>query len=336
MPVQQGSIRFGIAAEGTEGTAVAAPQYVFGVESGGLTVEPAQEPDDLTSGARTTSSVFRGDTPVGGEIVGRANLASVGMLLWGALGTKAVTTGTAPYTHTFTIGDSLPSFTMYQCIVDGAGIDVPRVAGAKIDSLTFEWEGNMPLKVTASFQGRALSFGASDTASILNETGLTTNFIPAGGTFKLDVDSATAATALIKGGRVTMTNNLAQQFYSGTITAGGVDAGWHVAECAFTTVPADIDEWRTIITGTTTGTGVAAAPVYGSFEHVFKSQGGVSAHELKLEGLKVAYMADLPQAEAGGGAAEVELAGACLLPTGAGTSPVKVTLVNATAAYAAA
>jgi hypothetical protein len=81
------------------------------------------------------------------------------------------------------------------------------------------------------------------------------------------------------------------------------------------------------------GAGIAAAPVYGSFETVFKSQGGVSTHELKLEGLKVAYMADLPQAEAGGGSAEVVLAGKCLLPSGAGASPVKATLVNATASY---
>ena len=336
MAVQKGSIRFGLAAEATEGTAVAAPQYLFGLEAGGVNPQPTQAPDDLTSGQRTSSSVSRGDTPLDGEITLRANLASIGMLLWGALGTKAVTTGPAPYTHTFTIGDSLPSFTLFQTIVDGAGHDIPCVAGAKVDTLTFEWEGNMPLKVSASFKGRALSFGSSLTASVLDETGLTTNFIPAGGTFKLDVDSATPATALIKGGSITLTNNLAPQFYSGTITAGGVDAGWHVAECAFTTVPADIDEWRTIITGTASGTGVAAAPVYGSFEHVFKSQGGVAAHQLKLEGLKVAYMADLPQAEAGGGAAEVELAGNCLMPSGAGASPVKVTLVNATSSYVAA
>ena len=335
MAVQKGSIRLGLAAETTEGTAIAAPQYLFGVESGGPIVSPTQEPDDLTSGARTSSAVFRGDTECGFELVGRANLASIGMLLWGALGAKAVTGASAPYTHVFTIGNTLPSFTMFQSIVDGAGIDVPRVAGAKCDSLTFEWEGNNPLKVSGSYRGRALSFGASDTASILDEVGLTTNFIPAGGTFKLDVDSSTPATALIKGGSITLTNNVEAQFYSGTITAGGVDAGWHVAECAFTTVPADIDEWRTIITGTSSGAGVAAAPVYGSFEHVFKSQGGVAAHQLKFEGLKVAFMCDLPQAEAGGGAAEVELAGACLMPTGEGASPVKVTLVNATATYAA-
>ena len=336
MAVQKGSIRFGLAAEATEGTAVAAPQYVFGLESGGVAVAPAQEPDDLTSGARSSSSVFRGDTEVSAEISGRANLASLGMLLWGVLGAKTVTGASAPFTHTFTLADTLPSFTLFQTIVDGAGHDIPRVSGAKVDTLTFEWEGNNPLKVSASFRGRALSFGASGVASILNETGLTTNFIPAGGTFLLDVDSATPTTAPIRGGSITLTNNLAPQFYSGNITAGDVDAGWHVAECAFTTVPADIDEWRTIITGSAAGAGVATSPVYGSFDHVFRSQGGVGTHQLKVEGLRVAYMCDLPQAQAGGGAAEVELAGSCLMPTGAGVAPVRFTLVNATSSYVAA
>jgi hypothetical protein len=330
MAVQKGSIRLGIASETTEGTAVSAPQYLFGLEDGGVTVAPSQEPDDLTSGERSSSSVHRGDAECGAEFTCRANLASIGKLLWGALGDKSVT-GTGPYTHTFKLADTLQSFTVFESVVDGAGIDVPRVAGAKIDSLVFAWEGNGPLRVTAGFKGRALSFGASDTASVLDETSLTTNFIPAGGTFKLDVDSATPATALLKGGSITITNNLEAQFYSGTITAGAVDPGWHVAECAFTVVPADIDEWRTIITGTSSGSGVAASPVYGSFEHAFKSQGGVTAHQLTLAASRVAYMCDLPQAEAGGGAAEVELAGRILNDGTDGT--IVATLVNATASY---
>lgn len=332
MSVQKGSIQLGIAKEAVEGAAETAPAYLFGVESGGVTVDVGQEPDDLTSGARTTAVVFRGDSQVGAEIVGRAHNASVGLLAYGALGGIATTGITPTWTHVFTIADSLPSFTVFESIVDGAGIDVPRVAGAKIDSLTFEWEGNSPLKVSASFRGRALSFGASETASVTDETGLTTNFIPAGGTFKYDVDSATAETACIKGGRVTLTNNTTPNFCSGTLTAGSVSEGWHVAECAFTTTPTNIDEWRTLITGAADGAGVAASPVYGSFEFVFKSS-MLAAHQLKLEGLKVAYMCDLPQAEAGGGAAEVELAGNCLLPAGAGASPVKITLLNGTASY---
>jgi hypothetical protein len=332
MSVQKGSIRLGIAKESAEGTAETAPAYVFGLESGGVNVAVAQEPDDLTSGQRTTSTVFRGNAETGAEFLGRANHASIGLIAYGALGGLATTGSTPTWTHTITLANALPAFTIFEGIVDGAGIDVPRIAGAKFDTLTFEWEGNNPLKVSGSLKGRALTFGASMTASITDETGLTTNYIPAGGTFKYDVDSATVAEACIKSGRITLTNNLTPDFCAGTVTAGGVSEGWHVAECAFTTTPADIDEWRTIITGTAGGTGIAASPVYGSFEFVFKTSANAN-HLLKLEGLKVAYMCDLPQAEAGGGAAEVELAGACLLPSGAGASPVKITVLNGTASY---
>lgn len=328
MTVQKGSIQLGLAKESTEGTAIAAPEYVFGVESGGVTVAVAQEPDDLTSGARSTSVVYRGDAAVGAEFTSRANLDSLGDLLLAALGAVATTGAEAPYTHAFTLANTLPSYTVFEGIVDGEGFDIPRVAGAKCDELKFEWEGNNPLKVSARFAGRALSFGASFTASVTDETALTTHFHPAGGTFKLDVDSATPATAAIKGGSITITNSLRPDFYSGTITAGGVAEGWHVSECAFTTVPASIDEWRTIVTGAADGTAVAAAPEYGSFEIVFATSS--AGHSLKLEGGNVAFMCDLPQAEAGGAAAEVELAGVCLND---GTTTVTATLVNAVAAY---
>jgi hypothetical protein len=329
MAVQQGSIRFGLAAEATEGTAKAAPAFVFGLETGGVIVELNQEPDDLTSGARSTSTVFRGDASVGAEFTGRAQLESVGHLAYAVLGDVATTGEATPYTHVFTLADTLPSYTLFQGIVDGAGYDIPRVNGAKCDSLTFEWEGNQPLKVTASYAGRALSFGASFTASVTDETGLTTNFRPAGGTFELDVDSGTPATACLKGGSITLTNNLERQFCSGTLTAGSVDAGWHVAECAFTTVPTNIDQWREIVTGSAAGAAISPTPVYGSFEVLFKTPAS-AGYSLEIEGLRVGFQCELPTAEAGAGAAEVELAGVCLND---GTSPVTITLKNATTSY---
>ena len=307
---------------------------MFGLESGGaIAPNIAQEKDDLTSGQRSSSSVYRSGAEPGTSILGRANLASMGMVLWGALGGKAVTGASAPYTHTFKLANTLPSFTLFEIIPDGAGIDVPRLAGAKVDSLELSWTGNGPLKVSASYKGRALSFGASGTASVTDETSLTTNFIPAGGTFKLSVDSGTPATALIKSGTITLTNKLVQQQYSGTITPGAVDAGWHDAICTFVLVPDDIDLWRTTVTGTSSGAGIANAPVYGSFEHIFKSQGGTAAHQLKLSAAKVGFMPEAVEAQAQGGAWEADFGGEIVNDGPNGT--VVVELTNATATYAA-
>ena len=329
MTVQKGSIRLGLKKQASAGTAETAPAYTFGVESGGLSTAITQEPDDLTSGARSSSTVYRSDVNNGADFTIRANLASIGCLLYGALG-AVNTTGAGPYTHVFTLANSLPIYTLFQNIVDGAGADIPTLSDAKVDELTLSWEGNGPVKVTAKMVGRILGFASSFTASVADETGLTTNFGVAGGTFKLDVDSTTPVTADLKGGTVTIKNGLTADFYSGALSAGSVSEGWHTVECAFTTVPADIDTWRTIVTGTSSGSGVAASPVYGSFEVVFKSTN--AAHSLKLEAANVAFMCDLPVAEAGAGAAEVELAGNVLYSSG-NSANVKATLINATATY---
>lgn len=323
--VQTGSIRLGIGKQTALGTIATQPTYLYGVESGGIVVPLAQEPDDLTSGKRSSSSVRRGDVSNSADQVGRAFLASIGLLLYGALGDVDTTGASAPYTHVFTLADTLPYLSVFQEF--GAGGSLVALRDCKIDELTFEWEGNQPLKVSAKYNGTVVSFPTSITAGT-DETGLTTYFTPVGGTFTLDVDSATPATAAIKGGKITLTNATRHEHYSGAIQAGDVSEGWHVAECAFTTVPADLATWKTIVTGTSTGTGVAASPVYGCFAHTFVS----GAYSLKAEGTKVAYVCDLPQAAAGGGAAEVELAGKCMLPID-DSAPVKFTLINATASY---
>ena len=323
MTVQTGSIRMGIATQSALGTNATEPTFLFGVSGGGIQSAAGQEPDDLTSGLRTSSSVFRSDVGNTATINGRAHLASIGAFLLGALGHCDSTDSSGVYTHVFTLADVLPYFTVFEEFSDGG--TVVEMGDAKIDSLTFSWEGNKPLDVAVSLVGTEVVVGGAITPTV-DETGLTTYFIPHGGTFKYDLDSATPATASVKGGSITITNGARAEHFSGAIEAGDVSEGWHVVECAFTIVPADITTWRTLLMGAADGTTIAASPVYGSFEHVFKS----GTNSLKFEGLNVAFMCDLPEAAPGGGAAEVELAGMCMLPADQSAN-VKVTLVNATA-----
>lgn len=322
--VQTGSIRLGVAVQASKGTLAANPAFLYGVESGGIAVSPDQAPDPLTSGKRAASTMFRANVTNTADQVGRAHLKSTGALLYGALGSKSVS-GSGTYTHIFTLADVLPYLSIFEEY--GAGGSVVALRDCKVDELSIEWEGNSPVKLSAKYNGTVVSFPASITAGT-DETALATYFTPVGGTFKLDLDGATLAAAPVKGGKITIKNNTKPEFFSGVQSAGDVSEATHVVECILTTVPADLGDWKTVITGSTNGSGVAVSPVCGSLEVVFTS----GTASLKLEASNVAFMCDLPLASAGGGAAEVDLAGSILLNTG-GTTCLTATLINATASY---
>lgn len=324
--VQTGSVRLGVAKQAAAGTLETNPTYLFGVESGGINVAIDQAPDELTSGSRAAATVYRSGVTNTVDMTGRAHIASTGLMLYGALGSKSVT-GSGTYTHIFTLAESLPILSIFEEF--GSGGSVVGLRDAKVNELTFSWEANSPLKMTSKLTGTVVSFPSSITATT-DETALTTYFTPVSGTFKLDLDGDTLAAASVKGGSISVKNNLTADFYSGSISAGSVSEGKHSVELSLTTVPADLTQWKTVVTGTTTGSGVAATPVYGSFEVTFTS----GTASLKLEGSNVAFMCDLPQASAGGGAAEVDLAGVVLLDTYTDkTSCIKATLINSTATY---
>ena len=84
--------------------------------------------------------------------------------------------------------------------------------------------------------------------------------------------------------------------------------------------------WRNVVTGSTSGTAVQSTPLYGSLELNFVR----GADSLKIECANVAFIADMPEANPDGGAAEIELAGIAFRVAG---TPLTATLVNTQATY---
>ena len=213
----------------------------------------------------------------------------------------AAASGTGYNTHTITLGAATPYLTAFEVKGDDTK---PVVRDCKVDELGLAWDGNKPVELTAKLVGTVLSFNTTFTA-VEDEVDAVTDFRPAGGTFKIDVDSGTPVTAPLVAGTISIKRAAEPQFYSGDIEAGDVAEGFCTVECSFTVVPADLDEWRTVITGSDSGTGVDGDVVYGSFEMSFEN--GVDT--LVLSADNVAYMCDLPDADPAGGAAKVDLAG---------------------------
>ena len=227
------------------------------------------------------------------------------------------------YTHVATLGDELDYFTIFEQKGDDT---LHAVEDCKLDELEISWEENMPLKVAATFVGGAWSIPATFVATI-DEMDTVDYFTPVGGTFKYDVGSDTPVESSVLGGKVTIKRSAGAKFYSGSIEPGDVFEGLCEVEVSLTVLPDDMDLWRTMLTGSDSGTAIQGVALYGSLEVTFVK----GADSLKLECAKAAFLSDFPEADPEGGAVEMELAGFAYRVAG---TPITATLVNTQATYA--
>lgn len=146
--------------------AAAAATLVY-YSSCSLAMKRAQEQDDTLRGNRNPTRAMRGTTDVAGDLVSNLQAYS-GLLFLGLLGAVA-TSGTGPFTHVFTVGDSMPSF-----LVEKGFVDIGqyfRYLGVKIGSMklsispagkqamTFSLLGAKELTATESFDANAVDLG---------------------------------------------------------------------------------------------------------------------------------------------------------------------------------
>ena len=323
MALQSAIAVLGVAKQSAKGTPADDPSYQFGISDGGVfKADLSQDLADITSATRAAPNVDRTEFVPGIDYTQRVHVGSVGLLLYLALGGKSVT-GAGPYTHVFTGANSLPYCTWFG---DQNGVKV-SVEDSRIDEIGLSWDENNPLELSVSGIGCDLSFPATITPDA--DESRTAYLAPAGGTFKLDLEGTTPATAKVKAGEITVKNGLESVPLSGSITPGDVHPGRREVEVSFTIVPdSDLNDWRHIVTGAVDGDDVSAVPLFGSFEITFSD----GTNSLELEALRVAFTTEWPDADPGGGAIELELSGLAVLPLTSGTD-FTATLINSVATY---
>ena len=312
MPLQSASAGIGLSKQTGKGSASANPDYAIGITDGAvLTVDVQQAAEERATGYTASTGVNRTGVVSGFDFSCRAHAGSIGLLSFLALGTD---TYTSP-NHVFTANSSVNYATVFGSQT-GNSFDLQD---AKVDTLEFSWDGNNPLQVKASGMGTSLTprgtawtIGTDDTYAAYMR--------PAGGTFSVDVDGASGTTAISKitSGSVTLSRNLQEIMVSGTITPNDVFEGRLDVECSFDVV---IDAWRTIVTGTNSGTTASSTPVYGTFSCQFTD----GTNTLTLAGSRVAFTADFPSADPAGGYLTMTLAGISVMPAAGGT-PITITL----------
>lgn len=322
MPIQSALALVGGAKQSAKGSAATDPTYQHGITDGQvLTVEVSQDLESRTSGTRFAPAVNRTGVMPGIEFTCRGHVSSIGLWLFGALGAKSVS-GTSPnYTHTFSTGADLPYLTAFGSLDS----NLYSVEDVKVDSLEVSWSENEPVEFAVTGMGTNVGFPATITPT--TDDSAAAYLRPAGGSFQIDIDGTTLAAAKVTGGSVSINNNLAPIMLSGTITPGDVFPGQQAIEVSLDVTPDNLNDWRTILTGTSNGTTVSAAPIYGSFSVQFTD----GSKTLTLAATKVAFTTEFPSADAGGGPVTLSLAGMVVIP--AAGSPLTATLTNGIASY---
>lgn len=322
MTIQSALALVGVAKQTAKGSAAASPTFGHGVTGGTvMQVEIQQELEDHTTGKRQSPGVNRTGVVPGMDFQFRAHPKSLGLYLFGALGAKA-TTGAGPYEHTFSLGDDLPYLTVF----GSYGGSHYAVEDCKVDSLAISWENANPLEVSVSGTGTDVAFPATFTPG--TDEAVAAYFTAASGTFKVDVDSGTPLTAPIESGEVSISNSVEAIMLSGAVTPADVTVGRQEVEVTLDLVVPNLDDWRTLLTGSAAGTTIEDAVIYGSFECVFTN----GTDSLKLTSTRVAFVTEFPEANPTGGAARLSLAGLIPLTT-AGNGGFTAVLTNAQASY---
>jgi hypothetical protein len=158
----------GFAVEATYGEAVAATTFLPDM-SNNLEVDPGWFSPELMMGTRDLH-VFnlQGEEKFEGTVEGPLFPSNAIQLLVAAIGTDAVTGTAAPYLHTLSQANTLPSLTVEK---NTGGYQSLQFAGMRVNKLTFKVPtGNEAATISADMVGQSAAILTSPTAiSVTNE-----------------------------------------------------------------------------------------------------------------------------------------------------------------------
>lgn len=153
--------------QAVKGTPAATGQHRSFLTGGG--VNPTREINDVeeTSSSRLRSTSYVGEVAIEGEPQMAARPNMLGLLLYAAMGAKAVTGAGDPWTHTFTLALTQPYMTVFRML---GGLSFERFADTKISSLTLESTAGGILQVTAALIGALPAYKTAAEVTVTPET----------------------------------------------------------------------------------------------------------------------------------------------------------------------
>jgi hypothetical protein len=178
MGLQTGKDVFGIAKQSGKGVIAANPYFAFGLVSGGIVVDPTQEPDKLTSAFLSPAGAYRSRIDAGAGIETRAWQKAIGLLLLGALGSCSTSQAPAPVAIA-TSSEASPtvitttaphlqgsSGTKLVTIAGHVG-STPAINGSHTATMTGPSTFTLPVEVTVAGTGGTVTFPATSYSHII-------------------------------------------------------------------------------------------------------------------------------------------------------------------------
>nr|AUG44379.1 hypothetical protein [uncultured bacterium] len=135
-----------------------------------ISMSRGQEESDIIRGNRNPTRAARGNNEIGGDISTELQ-AYIGQILLGVLGSVATVGAASPYTHTFKIGDTIPSFLIEKGFPTLAKFF--KYNGIKFGKLSFDVTSKGFQKLSLSVNGAKETIGATSFDATATDLGKT-------------------------------------------------------------------------------------------------------------------------------------------------------------------
>ena len=310
-----------------EGTPAATP--AFEIPMGGGLVGPERAVEELpwTFDSQDSAGHYVSRTSGLIDVTVPVLPRSCVSVLQAVLGART-TSGAGPYTHVLTPADTLPFFTWFFAQPGG---NYWTLADSKVGSFALNWSAGSPLELSLSGGGKTATRAAAKWGAATVVEGVDPFFTYIGADMRFDVGATPAVTQVrnIGAGSVSVNRNL-EMIQTDRI-------GWEYMAEQNRSMEVSLDNVvfenndviNTIFTGSTTGTTLSGATVYGSFKATFIGSDQVAAatRSLVIELPSVLWAIDrIPAADPGGGVTRYTVTGSVKKPTSGAT--ITVTCVN--------
>lgn len=319
MPIQDRLTQVAIAKQVAIGTPAASGTagLQIGVKGGTVaSIDVTQDDFGATWGSRLSEGHDRGNMTPGAAFDAVGMPVSIGHFLQAALGAPN-TTGSGPYTHVFTVSDTLPYYTIHA----RKGSEYFRVADTRLNELELSWEGTKALTAKTSWVGCGYDFLSGAYTAATNERPKDGSLKGAGGTFTIF-----GSNAVVRQGSIKVTNGVEAIHGSHQVMPANVFPKMTHITGTLNVVVDDLTAFRRHITGTANGTSPSAT--------VFRGDAVCSwtdgTHTLTFALDDAVFATEFPDTSAEGGPVELQLA---FEAVAGATTPMSFTLVNSTATY---
>lgn len=139
-----------IALQASKGTPSSASSQRLYLMSGGISGTKDIADVEETASGRLRGTSYVGGVSGGGSVTFAVRPASIGLLLYGAMGAKAVSGSEDPYEHTITLAPTLPWFTIWRRISSSL---FERISDAKIGRLVLRSQAGGLLAAEVTWAG---------------------------------------------------------------------------------------------------------------------------------------------------------------------------------------